>query len=345
MSTIEFSPFFKLSLALDGDSFVCGPAKHPFGDAERDALLAAVKSFTHVVSVPLATALSLLSHLCWVVRNNLAHPVLTPIAVTNGKKRSLHYDTVAAVCTAFLFIVDPYQDTSQSALVRFIYSFAPMSAMSTECTALSTLLAKAAVTCFIDAMRAAAFFQLQRDDVAGLVVIPQLCGLPLQWLEYNTKFLSVLRQLPTTQIVAFRELVATIRAVYGHITPKDDICDLVGAALDVAAEKPCRIADLTAATRTWLGSTPFPHTVGQAELEKLRQFDDRALAVWACGLCSTPPTPATLRPTKMLPGPEWDAKSILRDHERKRPASPSPSPKEEKKKKKVKITLDPDDID
>jgi hypothetical protein len=336
-ATVVFSPSFQLSLSLEGDSLVCvsnhGQTKHLFGESERDALLTAAHSFLHIVSVPLATALSLLSHLFWLVRHTLNRQVSTPIPVTLGKERSVHHDPIAAVCAAFLLLVDPMRETGQVALARFIYSFAPPSALPPQRTALAALLAEAAVSTFIHTLRAAACFQLEQDEISGLVKIPRLSESRLQWLSHNDGFLPVLRQLATTRIVAFHELVAVVIAVFGRSPPADETQDLVGAALDVAAGATCRINDLTAATRDWLGRTPFSPTVSQLEVQKLHQLDDNAFSVWAFGICSTQPAPPTFRLSGFLADPEWP-ENILRDLKRKRPVPEEP----ENKKKRVRFT-------
>jgi hypothetical protein len=301
MATVEFSQSVRLSIRLDGDVCVCGSIEHPFDAAARAAIASAANAFRHVPSVPLATSLSLLSHLFWLARNVLHEPVLAPIVVIHGADRSSHHDPVAAICTAFLSLMDPDRETCQTALVRFIYSFAPPSPVSSRRTALADMLAEAALTTFVHALQTAAYFGVKQDELGELVRVPRKRDTSLQWLSHNTGVLPVLRHLAATQIIAFRELVTVAMAVFGHNPPADETCDLVGAALDVAAGAPCRIADITAATRVWLGSAPFAPTVSQAELERLRRLDDDALSVWARGIGLAQPALQTFRASAIFP--------------------------------------------
>jgi hypothetical protein len=319
MVTVDFSSSFSISLALENDLCVCasthGQTTQPFDETVRRALLRAVNACKHMPSVPLATALALLSHLFWLARNVLVEPPLTLITVASGGERASHRDPVIAICDAFRFLVDPGHETCQSALVRFVYSFAPpQAALPPQRTALANMLAEAALTTFIEALQCASYFSVKQEEINGLVKIPRLRGLPLQWLSHNTGFLTVLRQLAATHLVAFRELVAVVVAVFGRSVPQDSTQDLVGAALDAVGGKKCRIADITAATRSWLGSSPFAPVVSRAELERLSRLGDDDLSFWVCGIRSPQSLFATFRLSSILPGPS-----------RKRDASDAPT--------------------
>jgi hypothetical protein len=349
MVSVDFGTF-SLALALEDGKLACtfnhNEIEYPFGENECSALLDASVSFLHFASVPLATVLSLLSHIFRLVKHALNRPVSSGIPVVAGRERTTYRDPVFAICAALLVLIDPGRETGQATLVRFLYSYAPPCALPPDRSALSTLLAEAAVDTYVAAMRNISCFVCDQQEIGGRVTIPRLAdSARLRWLSHNPEFLSLLRRMLCTRIFSFRELVSVLHAVYDRALPATETQDLVGAALDVlSGAASCRV-DITAATREWLRVTDFPPSVTDRELNGLLRMEDDALLVWACGVRPAPAPAASLRPTSFLAVDRWDTEEVIRvGGGSKRPAE-QPLPREPKKQKKLSFRITTDDDD
>jgi hypothetical protein len=292
-----------LSISVLDDALTCTFAntetEHPFGVAERDALLIAVATGERTASVALATSLSLLSHLFSLVRNCLHRSVSQSIPVTLPRERFVYADPIVAVCAALLLLIDPLRETGHAALVAFVLGHAPPTAFAMQDrNQLPVVLADAAVCMYLRALRTAAAFKPPTTVLHGWIAVPQYRHRSLAWLSHHPDIYGVLRCMMETRIVAFHELVAIVIAIFGDGAVGADGGgasaggDFVSTAIDAARGVPCAQEDVIRAMTEWISRAPFPPTVSQLEIDRVLRMEPVALAAWVGGQAPQSPPPA-----------------------------------------------------
>jgi hypothetical protein len=302
-----------LSISVLDDALTCTFAntetEHPFGVAERDALLIAVATGERAASVALATSLSLLSHLFSLVRNCLHRSVSQGIPVTLPRERFVYADPIVAVCAALLLLIDPLRETGHAALVAFVLGHAPPTAFAMQDRSqLPIVLADAAVCMYLRALRVAAAFRPPMTVLHGWIAVPQHRHRSLAWLSRHPDIYDVLRHMMETRIVAFHELVAIVIAIFGDSDAAAGSAgsaagaagaaadDFVSTAMDAARGVPCAQEDTVRAMTEWISRAPFPPTVSQLEIDRVLRLEPAALATWVGGPAPPPVAPAAAPP-------------------------------------------------
>jgi hypothetical protein len=301
-----------LSISVLDDALTCTFAntetEHPFGVAERDALLIAVATGERAASVALATSLSLLSHLFSLVRNCLHRSVSQGIPVTLPRERFVYADPIVAVCAALLLLIDPLRETGHAALVAFVLGHAPPTAFAMQDRSqLPVMLADAAVCMYLRALRAAAAFRPPMTVLHGWIAVPQHRHRSLAWLSHHPDIYDVLRRMMETRIVAFHELVSIVIAIFGDGAAASAdgggsgagvsaAGDFVSTAIDAARGVPCAQEDTVRAMTEWISRAPFPPTVSQLEIDRVLRLEPAALAAWVGG--PAPPQAAAAAATQ-----------------------------------------------